>query len=67
MRHYGCFNREPFKTIYIGQNGYWDERNVKRRSVDIQHAMTTECQYSKTTDDIRCDGCKHKNFQVAAA
>ena len=28
--------------------------------IKVKHAMSTDCQYTKTTRDHGCDGCKHQ-------
>ena len=58
---YGCFNRAPFVRRYTGQKGYLGYALVRKPNwVSIPNVMSKECQYSKTTDDPRCAGCKEK-------
>ena len=59
MKPYACYNRPPFKTSAIAQDG-WYMDGVTRcpKLVTVKHVMTTECQYSKETPDELCDGCK---------
>ena len=64
MKPYACYNRPPFKTSAIAQDG-WYMDGVTRcpRLVTVKHVMTTECQYSRDPmgygqRDERCAGCK---------
>lgn len=52
MNKNGCYNRPPLVQ------GYPVHEHFKRTY--ITHTMTTDCQYSKTTRDPRCAGCKHE-------
>lgn len=63
---YGCFNRPrpDTTTSYLAQDGWEPGKGAAWLTrvpvlVDVYHAMTTECQYSKTTVDAGCIGCKH--------
>lgn len=57
---YGCYNRPPISTHYKGLNGIspYGHFNV----VDIPNVNTKDCQYSKTTTDPRCAGCRHQQL-----
>lgn len=62
---YGCYNRKPLVDTVIVRFGYGeliDEGwgNFSRVAVlaEIPNPMTKDCQYSKTTLDQRCAGCK---------
>lgn len=56
---YGCHNRAPFVEIVLVQYG-WTYHAGSRYQVlrDIPNAMSKDCQYSKTTIDAGCDGCR---------
>lgn len=66
MRPYGCRDRAPLEPHAVVQDGwleqdgggYWTRMPVL---VQIPDPMTKDCQYSKTHQDPRCEGCKHKN------
>lgn len=67
---YGCKNmpRPDATTSYPAQDGWANGRGTPWFSrmpviVDVYHAMTSDCQYSKTTVDAGCVGCRH-NQQV---
>jgi hypothetical protein len=53
----GCFDHPPFAPTLTAQDGWLDEGRV-RRLVTIPAANTRDCQYSKTTVDAKCFGCK---------
>jgi hypothetical protein len=68
---YGCYNkpRPTNKSTYVGQDGWLQiglqdglTRHQTRlpKLINIPHAMTKDCQYSKTTVDAGCDGCVNK-------
>jgi hypothetical protein len=44
----GCHNRKPLLGQYVSRQFGWT----------IDNAASKDCQYSKTTVDERCDGCK---------
>ncbi len=52
---YGCYNRDPFNPAFKAQDG--------RKTIWIEHKMTTDCQYKHTDlgkKDEKCVGCKWK-------
>ena len=59
MNRYGCHNHPPHKHGYLAQDG-WFLDGVTRtpRMVKVKDAMSKDCQYSKSTPDERCTGCK---------
>ena len=59
MNQYACHNHPPFKSSSIVQDG-WYMDGVTRcpRLVTVKHVMSKDCQYSKTTPDAGCGGCK---------
>ena len=64
MKPNGCHNRAPFVDTVVVQTGWtWlvAGRNwpIQREAVleVIPNVMSKDCQYSKNTDDPRCDGC----------
>lgn len=59
MNRYGCYNRQPFKDSTVVQDG-WFLDGVTRtpRMVKVKDAMSKDCQYSNSTPDERCTGCK---------
>ena len=59
MKKNACNNRPPLKTSVVVQDG-WYMDGVTRcpRMVTIKDQMSKDCQYSKTTQDAGCDGCK---------
>ncbi len=46
----GCYNRPPFKNV------------VEWKGKPFPFTMSRDCQYSKTTDDVSCEGCVHKSI-----
>lgn len=66
MKLNSCHNREPLQETVIVQEGWNYCRdgfgNPVRSAVlrEIPNPMTKDCQYSKTTADARCAGCKWK-------
>lgn len=46
---HGCHNRKPYEAFYTCKG-----------ITKIPHVMTTDCQYSKTHEDVKCLGCKWK-------
>jgi hypothetical protein len=64
----GCYNREPLRDSVKVQAG-WDDCFVKTRNpvmVHIPDPMSKDCQYSRTTADERCDGCKWRQALEAS-
>lgn len=68
-RRNGCWNlpRPTADTSYVAQAGWqdrhsWELNRPKREPVyvKVRHAMTTDCQYTKTTPDKACEGCCHQ-------
>ena len=65
----GCWNRPrpTAETSYLAQAG-WGEmyltgQGVPHRNpvyVEVKHRLSTECQYTLTTKDVRCAGCAHE-------
>lgn len=75
MTAYGCHNKPrvtPERT-YLAQAGYEGEVHLgfdtfarERVYVPIKHAMSTDCQYTKThAADRLCSGCVHRAREVA--
>lgn len=69
----GCYNRPPVtagQVTHVAQDGWTDIRdgfgNPVRvpRYIDIKHANSTDCDYSRTTPDPRCSGCIHNEGVV---
>ena len=59
MKKNACHNRQPHKPGYLAQDGYFlDGVTRTPRMVKVKDVMTKDCQYSKTTPDAGCDGCK---------
>ena len=67
---YGCYNREPFKSEVVVQDG-WHQPSGDRAStkapalVKVPFRMSTECQYSQDPmghgqKDPGCVGCKYQ-------
>lgn len=60
VRRYGCFDRAPLAdtvTVRAGWRYFTDTIRIELLR-EIPNPMTRDCQYSKTTDDARCVGCK---------
>lgn len=66
VRAYGCYDREPFKLGYESKDGI--VRDFYHHRVQnyayVRHEMSTDCQYSKATEDARCVGCKWKQEEL---
>ena len=66
MKKPGCYNRPiPGGKPLVVQNGYREyvERGHPVKIpvyVEIPHAMTTDCQWSKHNRDRSCQGCRWK-------
>lgn len=59
----GCYNRQALGKPLVVQDGYreYAERGRPIKIpvyVEIPHAMTTECQWSKMNKNPACKGCK---------
>lgn len=64
----GCFNRAPFRAIYVAQDGYYPmvrdglgRPTLVQRHVDVPFRMSPECQYTNSDlgqADQRCVGCR---------
>lgn len=57
----GCYNRAPLRDSVMAQDGYHNDPTAAFRNprmVQIPDPMSKDCQYSRTTADERCDGCK---------
>lgn len=52
---YGCFDREPYRTDLMVQDG-WTE-DGRRNMVPIPFVMSMDCK-TDIPDDPRCQGCK---------
>ncbi len=59
MNRYGCHNHPQRKPGYLAQDG-WFLDGVTRapRMVKVKDVMSKNCQYSNSTPDERCAGCK---------
>jgi len=59
----GCYNRETLKTTVIVQEG-WIMKEFTRlpKMIRIDDPLSKDCQYSKLTDDKKCEGCKWKSI-----
>jgi len=57
----GCYNRKALANYNIVQQG-WIAKGMTRiaHMVKISDPMSKDCQYSKLTDDMKCEGCKWK-------
>lgn len=60
----GCFNRLALVPFVVAQDGWRynvtsDHDRIPELRL-INNPMSKDCQYSKTTADERCDGCKWK-------
>ncbi len=52
---YGCYNREPYRSVFKAKDG--------KKEVWVEFRMTHECQYKHTElgkNDQKCVGCKWK-------
>lgn len=59
----GCHNRPPYRQVIRLHDHHG------RTVAAWQHAMTTDCQYTKSElgqADQRCNGCKHRATKEAA-
>jgi hypothetical protein len=63
----GCYNRAPLVETVIVQTGWSDlfrhESGLDTRVAymdEIPNPNSKDCQYSRTTEDERCDGCVWK-------
>lgn len=71
LRRYGCFDRPPYRAELAVQDGWLPidaTDHVKSRLpriVTVPVPMTKDCQYSKTTPDVRCDGCRWRHQEAA--
>ncbi len=57
---YGCYNRPDFIYSYVVFDGYFDETRRFPITKRIPVATSKDCQYSRHTVDVKCDGCKHQ-------
>jgi hypothetical protein len=60
----GCYDRAPLqnevwvRTGWFGFHSFNDGTVLKQpKFTKIANPMTKDCQYSRTTADLRCDGC----------
>jgi hypothetical protein len=64
----GCFDHAPYKNRVMVQDGWTDEplspTTLTRTRMPVIKAIpnpnTKDCQYSLTTLDEKCEGCKWK-------
>lgn len=66
MKPYGCHNRPAMTAeTYPAQDGhvYLDDETRAQRVTQIKHVMTTECQYSKQVNDLRCADCRWNQWR----
>jgi hypothetical protein len=52
---YGCYNREPYRSVFKARDG--------KKEVFVEFRMTHDCQYTKTElgqKDQKCCGCLWK-------
>lgn len=52
----GCYDRQPFKTTLNVQDGWLENGAQRIKEIPFRNSM--DCQYSKSTADKRCEGCK---------
>ncbi|AJG18774.1 hypothetical protein [Cupriavidus basilensis] len=62
---YGCHNNDNRQAGYFAQDGWiyaesTDVTTRMARMVFVLDVMSTGCQYSQSTKDQRCEGCKWK-------
>lgn len=72
-RHYGCYNRPPLRRALVVQDGYHESAKpadapikVPRYVVTPHNQMSETCQYSVSTPDPRCCGCRWNQQESAA-
>ena len=58
MKPNGCHSRKPLVDSY-GKFGV-DRKTGQIRYFEIKNVMSRECQYSKRSPDVRCEGCRWK-------
>jgi hypothetical protein len=60
QKHFGCHNRKIGNGYYVMQRHYHAFGQYSMQPTYIKHTMTTECQWSKTHESERCNGCGSK-------
>jgi len=58
---HGCHNRQDKPGYYVMQRRYSSFGQFIMEPTFIKHTMTTECQWSKTHESERCDGCTRRS------
>lgn len=64
----GCFNRQPFKTEQLVQDGWVNVDGTRLPNmVKVPFRMSQSCQYRNDPQgygqkDPACTGCKHKEL-----
>ncbi len=57
----GCHSRQALKESF-GKYAL-DSKTGKIRWFEVKNPNSKDCQYSKTSKDEQCNGCKHDNSQ----
>jgi hypothetical protein len=61
----GCHNRQALKESF-GKYAL-DSQTGKIRWFEVKNPNSKDCQYSKTSKDEKCNGCKWRNSNVQKA
>lgn len=57
---YGCYNRPPLRDSVTVFDGYCNQDRTEPFTRVIPDPMSRECQYTISTPDPQCAGCKHE-------
>lgn len=60
---YGCHNRTIADRYYVHERQYDYDGSYKMVHRYIAHTMTKGCEWSKTHNSERCNGCKHRQTE----
>lgn len=67
-QHYGCHNREPFKSSYTAfDREYFPNGEFAIKLVRIPSRNSALCKYDMWASDYGCEGCKWMGGQVPSA
>lgn len=64
---YACHNRPAQPANYVAPDGFDDCRDgfnrpcPVQRYVEVAHVTSTDCKYSQSTRDPKCEGCNWDN------
>lgn len=64
---HGCHNRTMADGYYVQQRVYHEDGTYHLQQTFIPHTMTKGCEWSKTHNSERCNGCIHKGEQNGMA